>query len=48
MYADDLILISTATGRIARNVKLYLVIYASLTGQNPNNVKSEIFFPFVV
>lgn len=44
MYGDDLILVTTASRKVAMNVKLCLSIYASLTGQSPNSAKSEIFF----
>ena len=45
MYADDLILISHATRRIARNIKFCLAIYAAMTGQYFNSSKSAIYFP---
>ena len=45
MYVDDLILVSNASRRTARNIKLCLSIYASLTGQHSNNSKSVIYFP---
>lgn len=45
MYADDLILVTSATRRAARNIQLCMSIYYSLSGQKPNNAKSEIFFP---
>lgn len=45
MYADDLIIITHATRRVARNVKLCLSIYSSLNGQTPNLSKSNIYLP---
>lgn len=45
MYADDLVLITQATRRVARNVNLCLSIYSFLTGQNPNLNKSSVYFP---
>lgn len=40
MYANDLIIITTATRRSARNINLCLAIYASLSRQNINVSKS--------
>lgn len=45
MYADDLILVSTASRKSARNICLCLNIYTHLSGQYPNHNKSEIYFP---
>lgn len=45
MYADDLILISTASRKSARNISLRLNIYAHISGQFPNQTKSEIYVP---
>lgn len=45
MYADDLILITQASRKISRNIKLCLAIYGRLTGQKVNNAKFEIMFP---
>lgn len=45
MYTDDLILVSNATRKAARNFNLYLTIYARLTGQRINYAKSEVLFP---
>lgn len=45
MYADDLILVTTASRKVARFVKLCLQIYGQLTGQVANSAKSEVFFP---
>lgn len=45
MYVDNLILITQASRKISRNVKLCLSIYGILTGQKLNNSKSEIIFP---
>ncbi|XP_039145745.1 uncharacterized protein LOC120282984 [Dioscorea cayenensis subsp. rotundata] len=45
MYADDLILISLASRKIARNINLCLSIYESLTGQRANKSKSGVYFP---
>lgn len=44
MYVDDLILITSASRKTARNVNLCLDIYHHLTGQKPNLNKAEIFF----
>ena len=44
IYANDLILISHASWRTARDIKLCLFIYASLTGQHFNNTKFAIYF----
>lgn len=45
MYADDSILISHASRRIARNINMCFHIYENLTGHRANNTKSEVFFP---
>lgn len=45
MYADDLILISHASRKAARNINLCLNIYAWIIGQNANVSKSAIYFP---
>lgn len=45
MYADDLILISHDSRKVARNIKLCFSIFENLTSQCANNSKSEIFFP---
>lgn len=45
MFADDLILVTNASRLSARNIRLCLNIYQHLTGQKPNLLKSEIFFP---
>ncbi|XP_039113706.1 uncharacterized protein LOC120249264 [Dioscorea cayenensis subsp. rotundata] len=45
MYADDLILVTIASRKVARFVKLCLQIYGQLTGQVANSAKSEVFFP---
>ncbi|XP_039138822.1 uncharacterized protein LOC120276159 [Dioscorea cayenensis subsp. rotundata] len=45
MYADDLILITHASRRIARNINLCLSIYSNISGQCPNVNKSAVFFP---
>ena len=45
MYVDDLILVSNASRRTARNIKLCLSIYASFTGQHSNISKYAIYFP---
>lgn len=46
MYAYDLILITTATRKSARNIKLCLDLYASLTGQTTNLLKSNLYLPY--
>lgn len=45
MYADDLIIVTTTTRKSARNINLCLNIYHQLTGQKPNQLKYEIYFP---
>ncbi|XP_039142228.1 uncharacterized protein LOC120279366 [Dioscorea cayenensis subsp. rotundata] len=45
MYADDLILITTASRKVARNIVTCLNLYAQLSGQVPNKSKSEVFLP---
>lgn len=45
MYADDLILITTASRRSTRDIKFYLNLYAKLASQIPNQCKSEAYFP---
>lgn len=40
MYADDLILVTIASRKVARFVKLCLQIYGQLTGQVANSAKS--------
>lgn len=45
MYADDLILITTATRKYARNIKLWLNLYTSLTAQTLNLSKSNLYLP---
>lgn len=45
MYADDLVIITKASRSAARNIKLCLEIYTSLTGQNANSSKSTIYLP---
>lgn len=45
MYADNLILITTATRKSARNIKLCLDLYYHIFGQKPNLQKSEIPSP---
>ncbi|XP_039127505.1 uncharacterized protein LOC120263608 [Dioscorea cayenensis subsp. rotundata] len=45
MYADDLMLVSAASRKSARNICFCLTMYAHLTGQFPNKLKSEIYFP---
>lgn len=44
MYADDLILVTTASRKSARNICFYLNLYAQLSGQKPNQNKLEVFF----
>lgn len=44
MYADDLVLITQASRRVARNIKLCLHIYSTLPGQHSNLNKYGIFF----
>lgn len=44
MYANDLILITQASRKIAHNIKLYFSIYERLSWQCANNSKSKIFF----
>lgn len=46
MYTDDLIIITTATRKSAKNIKLCLNLYASLTSQTPNPSKSNLYFPY--
>lgn len=45
MYADDLILMTSAIRKAAKNINLCLDIYSSLTVQKPNTLKYEIYFP---
>lgn len=45
MYADDLILVTSATRKAAWNINLCLAKYTYLFGQLPNFAKSQIFFP---
>ncbi|XP_039116586.1 uncharacterized protein LOC120252479 [Dioscorea cayenensis subsp. rotundata] len=45
MYADDLILITEASRKSARNIKKCLLFYGNVTGQRINNSKSELIFP---
>lgn len=45
MYADDLILVTTATRQATRNINYYLAKYTYLTSQRPNISKFQIFFP---
>lgn len=45
MFADDLILISRASRQSARNLLFCLNLYASISGQVPNLLKSAIFLP---
>ncbi|XP_039138794.1 uncharacterized protein LOC120276131 [Dioscorea cayenensis subsp. rotundata] len=45
MYADDLILITHASRKTARNINLCLSMYERITGQKANKSKSELFFP---
>lgn len=45
MYADDLILITKANRKTARNWKLCLDIFAHLSGQVSNPSESTIYFP---
>lgn len=45
MYADGLLIITNASRKAARNVKLCLNVYSHLVGQVPNLSKSEIYFP---
>lgn len=44
MYADDLILISFATKKVACNMNKCLAIYYRITRQKANNLKSAILF----
>lgn len=39
MYTDDLILISQASRKTTRYIKLYLAIYGTIYGQIPNDSK---------
>lgn len=45
MYAGDLILVTTASRKHARNIRFCSNLYAQLSGQYPNQKKSEIYFP---
>ncbi|XP_039123400.1 uncharacterized protein LOC120260021 [Dioscorea cayenensis subsp. rotundata] len=45
MFADDLILVTKASRRSARNMLFCLNLYASISGQHPNLLKSAIYFP---
>ncbi|XP_039129019.1 uncharacterized protein LOC120265197 [Dioscorea cayenensis subsp. rotundata] len=45
MYADDLILVTHATRKTARNINLCFSIYDRLTSQRANKSKSDIYFP---
>ncbi|XP_039146767.1 uncharacterized protein LOC120284004 [Dioscorea cayenensis subsp. rotundata] len=45
MYADDLVIVTRASRFAARNIKLCLDFYASLTGQKANASKSSIYLP---
>lgn len=45
MYADDLILITTATRKSAINVILGLDLCSSLSFQKTNTSKLEVYFP---
>lgn len=45
IYADNLILITQATRKFARNINLCFSIYERLTGQLSNKSKSSIYFP---
>lgn len=45
MYDDDLILITQASRKAARNINLCFSIYKRLTGQRVNKSKSDIHFP---
>ena len=45
MYVNDLILISHASRKTARYIKMCLFIYGHLTSQHPSTSKSKIFFP---
>lgn len=42
---NDLILITQATRKSARNINLCFNIYERLTGQRANKTKSDIYFP---
>lgn len=44
MYVDDLILMTHASRKAARNIKLCFSIYENLIGQRANSSKFEIFF----
>lgn len=43
MFADDLILITNASRLAARNILFCLNLYASISGQKANTLKSAIF-----
>lgn len=45
MLANDLILIKKASCQSARNVIFCLNLYANISRQNPNLLKSAIYFP---
>lgn len=45
MYAGDLILITTASKKLARNIKLGLAMYSFLFSQKPNTSKSKVYYP---
>lgn len=45
MFADDLILITKASRKTARNCLLCLDLYHNLTGQKPNPRKSRFYLP---
>lgn len=45
IFVDDLILVTKASRKTARNCLLYLDLYHSLTGQKPSLQKSAIFLP---
>lgn len=45
MFVDDLILVTKASHKTARNRLMCLNIYQTLTNQKPNLNKSAIYFP---
>lgn len=46
LYADDLILVNSASRKSARNIGLCLNIYAHISGQFPNQNKSDVYIPY--
>lgn len=45
MFADDLVIISRATRKVARFISLCLDLYEKISGHSPNVSKSIIYFP---